>query len=174
MKDKTLNTLKDYHTQEQLLSIFDYNEETGILYWRESRGCVAKGYIAGTKHNKGYLSIVLDKIPYLVHRVIWCMYYGNWPTDYIDHINGNRSDNSILNLRLATRSENAKNHPKRLDNTSGIKGVIWDKRRNKWIARVQNNNTRYDVGGYDSIEEAELEIKKFREQLHNEFCNHGD
>lgn len=101
-----------------------YEPESGFLYWAKSIGARAKvGNLAGSKNGEGYVQIKVQGRVYLAHRIAWLLTYGNWPIDEIDHINGDRSDNRIKNLRAVSRSMNQRNAQRRMDNTSGIIGV---------------------------------------------------
>lgn len=171
--DKTLKSIRVKHSVEDLRKLFEYNEQTGILYWSVNKGRATKGDIAGTNHNKGYLSVQIDKTAYLLHRVIWCIYYGQWPSKFIDHIDLNKKNNKINNLRLATRANNCQNHARRIDSNSSIKGVTWHVRLNKWQARVQIDNKRVHLGYFHNLMDAEKRITDVRSNLHKEFTNHG-
>jgi len=123
-------------------------------------------------HNQGYRVGTLMKKIYLAHRVIWALMTGVWPTDEIDHINHDRSDNRWENLRQVTRHENKKNVSKQRNNTSGVPGVVWDKSEGKWQARIQENRVFQNLGRFDSIEEA-ARVRKQAEQDRDFHINHG-
>ena len=107
------------------------------------------------------------------HRVAWFLYYGEQPPKYIDHINGDRTDNRIENLREACHNTNLANAKRRKDNTSGIKGVIWSKSAGKWKSVVGFRNKKYVAGYFDDIDEAEQAARSLRHSIHGEFTNHG-
>jgi hypothetical protein len=90
----------------------------------------------------------------LAHRVIFALVNGRWPADEIDHENRNPSVNKIGNLREATRAENMQNTGRRTDNTSGAKGVHWDKRMGLWVARILDKRHSLWIGAYDKFEHA--------------------
>ena len=174
-------------SQEFLQAAVDYNPDTGILTWKEDRPkehfktkihySYWKSKVAGTQaltmNNSGYRVISFNDSSYVQHRVIWKLVTGNEPIAEIDHINHDRSDNRWCNLREATWYEQQHNQSIRSDNTSGIKGVNYDKLTGTWKARVQVNNTRIHVGGFLTIEEAKLAIENKRLELHGEFAYNG-
>ena len=122
-------------------------------------------------HHSGYINIRVNNKTYLAHRLIWLYVYGKWPI-IIDHINGNKIDNRICNLRNATYQQNNCNK-KFIENTSGIKGVCWDKVRGKWFARIMLNYKSINIGRFDNLNDAKLAIEAARIKYHGEFANHG-
>lgn len=90
-----------------------------------------------------------------------------------DHRNGNGLDNRICNLRPATQQENCCNQGIQKNNTSGIKGVSWQKSHNKWSVKIKFNGITYHLGYFDDIQEAEIVVRAKREELHGAFANHG-
>jgi hypothetical protein len=100
------------------------------------------------------------------------MHKGYLP-EFIDHINGDRADNNIDNLREATRSQNCQNAKLSKVNRSGVKGVSWHKYNQKWYARIRLDGKRIDLGYFDNLIEAEATIKATREKLHGVFSNYG-
>lgn len=137
-------------TPAELRQIFRYDPDTGVLTWAvKISDKTMVGAPAGT-YSHGYLVVAVRKVMYRVHRVAWAMVYGAWPdeTADIDHINGNRADNRICNLRIATRAENIRNSRTRSNNKSGHKGVSWDKAKQAWMARIKATNGRIVHLGY--------------------------
>jgi len=173
MRDKLLLGMNDNHTQEQLLQYFNYDSETGKLFWKINKNKIKAGDEAKTPHNSGYLSVQVDKTSYLVHRVIWCILYGSFPKYRIDHINLDKTKNTPDNLRIATGSNNCCNQNLRKDNTSGVKGVCWHSRLKKWQARVQINGIRSSKY-FNLLDDAEKFIKEKRIFDHKEFANNGE
>ena len=161
-------------TQEEIKKLLYYNEETGIFTWKLYRGGKAKiCAIANSKDSKGYIRIQINKERNSAHRLAWLYMYGKFPEFYIDHINGNKIDNRICNLREATTNQNQYNRKAPINNTSGIKGVYFDKSRSKWVAELKANNKKIFIGRFNSIELAEIAINNARKQYHREFANHG-
>lgn len=161
-------------TIERLREVFAYDPDTGILSWKikPSRRIVLGQPVGGKIRSDGYLHARIDKHVSLSHRIIWAHYYGEWITE-IDHINGNRADNRVVNLRACTRSSNLANMFISSRNTSGIKGVGWDKARAKWFAKIACNGRHYNLGRFEAKEEAAAAYAKAAVQHFGEFARHG-
>lgn len=161
-------------TQKYLRETLHYDSETGVFTWRipPARN-VKEGSVAGCLTNHGYIQIGVKNKLYMAHRLAWLYVYGKWPTNLIDHINGIRCDNRITNLREATSAENQYNMSKAKNNTSGVKGVTWSRLHKRWRAQCRVNGKIYRLGLFKDICEAEQVVKKFREQHHGKFANHG-
>lgn len=167
-------------TQELANKLLDYDQETGTLTWKLRdlasfpRRCSAKtwntrygGKEAGVPNNRGYMSVTIAYKRVLSHRLIWLMVYGAWP-DCIDHINGDRKDNRIANLRSVSNSENLKNARISSSNKSGVRGVSFIKARQKWAVSISQ---RF-VGEFRTLEEAR-EARKRAEREQGYHPNHG-
>jgi hypothetical protein len=157
-------------TQKIAHDLFEYRD--GHLYRKTSRGCMKAGGKVGFINDKGYISVNLNGKHTLVHRLIWLMQHGEMPT-LIDHIDGNRANNKIENLRLADRAQNMHNKPAHRNNTSGRKGVSWHKKSNKWMAQIVCRGKHHYLGVYESIDQADNIVRKARDMLHGSFANHG-
>ncbi|MBA4754598.1 MAG: HNH endonuclease [Sphingobium sp.] len=134
-------------SQEALRSLFDYDNESGCLSYRlrdNPRFNKAwAGKIAGHMTNRGYVQIYLDGRKIWAHRAIWKMFHGYDPRE-IDHINGNKSDNRLSNLREVDRTQNNINIKRRTKNSSGVTGVHWSKVASKWVAQIiVDKKTKY-------------------------------
>jgi hypothetical protein len=158
---------------ETLRKTFSYDPETGHFYWLKRRNGVIKGRPAGYVSPDGYITIRINRILYKAHRLAWLYIHGIWPSDLIDHINNDPSDNRLSNLREATHSQNLANVPNWGKNTSGLKGVSWCSHRKKWKAQVRLNNKRKTVGLFDTKEEAFIAYCKAASEMHGEFFNPG-
>ena len=156
-------------TQNYLKQIFEYKD--GNLYYKEPCGKMKIGKKAGSKRTSGYIAIVINKKPYYSHRLIFAMFHGFFPK-FIDHINGNKSDNRIENLREATKAQNQFNIPKLKNNTSGIKCVSWSNKDKKWIVRLSVNKKNKYFGGYFDIQVAKFVAETMRHKYHGQFANH--
>ena len=160
-----------------LFSLFEYRD--GKLYWRVpaggpagSSGVRKVGDLAGGLNRQGYICLKINNTQVKAHRVIFMMHHGFLP-GIIDHIDGNKANNRIENLRAVTHLENTLNSKKPSTNRSGIKGVCWHKLKNKWMASCALGGKIYHVGYFDDIQEAAQTVHKFRENLHGSFANHG-
>lgn len=153
-------------TAEFLKSILDYDSKTGIFCWKFRKDARSQwngkfsGKIAGCYHADGHLQIVIRPWHYKGHVLAWIIMTGQFPKNEIDHINGDRRDNRWENLRAATHRQNILNSKLRIDNTSGFKGVVWDKRRHKWISRIKIEGKIKQLGSFKNPEDA-----------HREYCN---
>ena len=157
---------------ELLNELFTYDSETGVLTWKKevSRKRVA-GKEAGTVHGEGYRTVGIDYRRYFVHRIIWKLVTGDDP-DEIDHIDGNRSNNKINNLRSVCRKENKKNVKKPSNNTSGTIGVCFDATNAKWFAYIKVNQRFINLGLFNLFEEA-VTARRAAELKYNFHQNHG-
>lgn len=158
------------------------NFESGELFWLENplqkRNWNERmvGTKAGNLSPKGYIRIKVwffGKVRIvLAHRLIFYMKYGYLPIQ-VDHKDRVRSNNSISNLRDANEEKNSYNKNLSSLNTSGYKGVCWNKASRKWVARIGFKNNRILVGRFDDIEEANEALQKVRFKLHGEFATNG-
>ena len=157
-------------TQDLLRELFNYKD--GHLYWKSkpnSRIDISKP--AGSIWN-GYVRIRINGKSYRAHRLVFLVHHGYLPKE-IDHIDGNKSNNAIENLRPATHSQNAHNAGKRKDNTSGFKGVTWYKPAKKWLARIKFKGKQNHLGYFDTAEQAYAAYCQAANKLHKEFANFG-
>ena len=153
-------------TQQELHAMFAYIPETGkMIHLYTTQGGKQAGQEAGSPHNAGYLQIMIRRKKYLIHRLIWLYVYGKWPTQ-IDHINGQRSDNRLKNLRECTYSQNHGNKRMNRNNTSGSKGVYLDKRDGAWFVYVANEYK----GRYKTKQEAADAYDVFAQEHFKEFA----
>ena len=142
-------------TREEALQLIEPNFETGKLYWKVRRGgsAVAGGEV-GTLTNEGYLKVHLKGKSYPAHRLMWLLFYGEHADRFVDHINGNRLDNRPCNLRLVTKSENAKNRRPTKGSVSGLNGVVWRNDTLKWRAFIRWDNKLEHLGSFVDFFEA--------------------
>lgn len=154
-------------TRDQLKELFEYKD--GHLYWLVNRGYhKVKGKLAGTKESRGYWQISIGRgHVYKAHRLIYLLLTGDNPKT-LDHINGDRLDNRIENLRPSTDSQNQWNKRIHKNNKTGVPGVF--KKRNSYWAYVGLNNKRITLGYYKTIEEAAKVVSEARINYHKEFA----
>jgi hypothetical protein len=158
-------------TQEYLRNLFKYSN--GKLFWKESPGRYVKaGTQAGCVYNNGYCVVKINNKRYGLHRIIFMMHHGYFPNE-IDHIDRNRANNKIENLRAATSQQNKNNTGITKANKSGCKNVCWDKSTQKWLIQLQINGKTKNIGRFKDLELADLVAFMAREKYHGEFVNHG-
>lgn len=158
-------------TQERLKELLKYDSNTGIFTWIKASQGIKASSQAGCKAN-GYILIGIDYQLYQAHRLAWLYIYGSLPKKQIDHINHNRADNRIINLREVTHQENTKNAPKRKTNTSGVTGVSWDKDTNKWRSQITINGKATYLGIFSDKLDA-ICARKSAENKNGFHKNHG-
>ena len=160
-------------SQEEIKESLRYDEDTGKFYWSAKRPGLRIGDEAGSMSDQGYIVIRLNGKLYRAHRLAWVYVHGNITDDEIDHINGTRDDNTIINLRLVTRQENRKNQGKIVSNTSGHNGVMWYKAGMKWHASINSAGNKYHLGYFDRIEDA-IAARAAAEEAFKFHENHGE
>lgn len=176
---------------DTLRLLLRYEPETGRLFWRErpesmfadgghsAAHCAAKWNtryagkealtalrVHGYRHGS-----VLDK-QQAAHRVVWALVYGKWPSQDIDHINGDPADNRIINLRLVTKAENMRNQKRYATNKSGATGVNWFKRDRTWQAKITVSGQQVHLGYFKNIDDA-IAARKAAEARYGFHENHG-
>lgn len=161
-----------------LRSRLRYDAETGKLFWLHSDAMPPhwNGRRAGTEAftyvgSDGYKIGTISYKGMKAHRVIWALIHGEWP-EQIDHIDHNRSNNRIENLRAACPKENAKNLSMLKRNTSGVTGVRWAKRDKKWQARISVRKRDVFLGNFLKFEDA-VRARKEAEDRFGYHANHG-
>lgn len=142
---------------DRLNELLHCDAETGVLTWKQSRGRVASGQKAGCIHKSlGYVCLSIDGRAQFAHRVVWAMVHGKWPDNFIDHINGVRSDNNPSNLRDVTQQVNTQNRSKASShNLSGYLGVSFIKRTGRFASAITASDGRVlNLGTYATAEDA--------------------
>lgn len=152
-------------SQADLQEAFEYDPFSGIVKRKIGRSNMIKNSIVGCVNKSGYKIVTFNSKSYRLHRLIWIYVFGHIPENfYIDHINGNKIDNRLENLRLATNSQNQQNRPAPKNSTSGYRGITWHKQAKKWMARICCNKKRITIGFFDTAEQAyaayKIEVKK--------------
>lgn len=160
-------------TLERLREVLHYDPETGIFTWLVRKALWMKG--AGNevtcRGNHGYIDVRVDGKRFLGHRLAWFYMTGKWPLGQIDHINGIRGDDRWKNLRDVSHSDNQQNRrlPARNNRSTGLLGVGFDKRYNKFRARIFYGGRCYGLGYYDTAEEAHAAYVAAK-RLHHPGC----
>ena len=158
-------------TQEKLKTHLFYDPDTGDFTRIAAFSNSAKvGDTAGTVVD-GYVRIGISGIIYKAHRLVWLYMYNKWPNN-IDHINHNRSDNRLKNLRDVSHIANSRNKSIFKSNTSKITGVHWAKRDKVWLARITINYKKISLGSFCNIFDAAC-ARKSAERKHGFHKNHG-
>ncbi len=175
----------------EVRELIRYDPATGKLFWLERdvsffrdgkhsaehrQRCWNSRY-AGTEaftsiDSRGYRQGWICNRHESAHRVIWAVVHGCWPAQEIDHVNGDRSDNRLANLREVTPQENRRNMSISARNTSGVAGVNWDARRETWRARITVNYKEIYLGEFSIFDEARS-ARKAAEQQYGFHRNHG-
>jgi hypothetical protein len=141
--------------RSRVQALLDYNPETGVFSWRlDVKGRARPpGKRAGCTNALGYVVIRVDDKLHYAHRLAWLVTHGSVPKG-IDHINGDRGDNRLCNLRLADQRQNLRNKGKQANNRSGYKGVIWERRAGRWRADIRLETKSKMLGYFDTAEDA--------------------
>jgi hypothetical protein len=157
-------------TQARLQELLRYEPNTGIFTWRVNRkGGVKAETAAGHTTPTGYCFIGVEGQLYKAHRLAWLYVYGQFPETNLDHINRNPSDNRIANLRLAPQQDNQQNREVNKNNTSGYRGVSYNKLRKKWVAQKQLRGKYHHLGYFNTAKEAHVKYTQFIRSNPNAF-----
>lgn len=158
-------------TLERLRERLVYDPITGVFTWADARGGVKLGDTAGYLRSDGYIDIRLDGKIYRAHRLAWLYVYGVFP-ECIDHIDGNRLNNSISNLRNVAKGGNSKNLGINKNNSSGETNIMWYEPLGKWHVQIQCDGKRIHIGYFSSMKEAvdARDVARLKYGFHS---NHG-
>lgn len=151
---------------------FRYDAETGVIFWRVNKKRARKGCQAGTVMLVGYILIRLDGQRYYAHRLAWLLHYGEWPKNQIDHIDQNKGNNKITNLRDVDAQTNMRNARLNIRNTSGVMGVYMDDTCGRWGARIRINEKFIWLGFFDDWFDAVC-ARKAADYKYGFHPNHG-
>lgn len=151
-------------TQKLLKKLFDYNSDSGKV--------TVNGIEIGSIDNRGYLTTSIKGKSIQMHRLAYMHHHGYMP-DYIDHIDGNKLNNKISNLRSCRQQQNCYNRGMSKNNRCGVKGVYWDKLSKAWRAQLSINGKNTNLGCFWDIETAIQVLKVNRLKYHGEFANNG-
>ena len=176
--------------QSVLLQLLRYEPETGKLFWlprgpewfsdgkqaSSQNAAIFNGKYSGTEaitafDAHGYRVGNILCRQHRAHRAIWAMSYGEWP-NFIDHINGVRSDNRLENLRSVSKSENSQNMCRRSDNITGVTGVCWHAAAQKWVSSICAGGVSKHLGLFSEFSDA-VDARKKAEEIMGFHKNHG-
>ena len=151
--------------------LFNYDQNTGKLFWKIRKSGILQN--RGADREAGNFcnthkcrKVMVNKKNYYVHRIVWFLHYGYWPTKQIDHINGIPSDNRICNLREASDAENKQNLGIKKTNTTGQTGVCLDKRYGTYSATIHNKGKKIHLGTFKTFEESKEAYIEAKKQIH--------
>lgn len=150
-------------SKNEVLLHLNYHRDDGVFTWRAAKGNRPAGSRAGGVASTGYVHVRINKKTYKEHRLVWLVEHGYLPDLDIDHIDRNKSNNKIHNLRLATRQKNMLNTEKPKSNTSGYKGVGYDKKEGKWRAYIRVNYKSVFLG-YSETPEGAYKLRQVAEE----------
>jgi len=155
-------------TEDRLKELLSYDPESGKFEWRAVRGGGRPGREPGAVSSNGYRRIGVDGTKYAAHRLAWFYVYNEWPGGMIDHINGDRLDNRIDNLRVATNELNQQNQRcARIDNKIGLLGVNWEKWSRKYKAQIRVHGKKLLIGRFDCPLTAHRAYLEAKRRLHD-------
>ncbi len=148
-----------------------YDPEDGLLRWKIKRTRAWPGKVFGSVHNTGYVTGLIYDRSYLCHRLAWALHYGEQPPTCIDHVDGDKTNNRISNLRGCTVSQNLQNVPVSKNSVSGRKGVCWNKAQQKWQASIKIDGKLTYLGLFDDLDAAGNAYVIAARELHGDFFN---
>jgi len=167
-------------TQERVKAALSYNSETGLFRWIEPRrGRVFMSVAGHIDSSTGYRRVVLDDRSYYAAKLAWLYSFGEYPECVVDHINRVKDDDRLINLRLATQSQNMANSVMFTHNTSGTKGVyFYESRAVKgwapWWAYINKEGKRISLGYFNSKKVAAMARQEAELELFGEFADNGN
>jgi len=152
--------MNEPHLLNTCRKLLSFDESTGLFNWIVSRGTKKAGDLAGGLTHDGYWTIRINRKHYAAHRLAYLMTYGYLP-QFIDHINNDRADNRVANLREASKSENCRNRKSHKGSSSKFKGVFWHKSDKRWRASIYIHGKLRYLGQYMS----EIDAAKAYDQV---------
>lgn len=168
---------RDGITADQVRELLDYNPLTGIFIWRYRPDALKRwnvryaGLVAGAPHIMGYTRISVFHMSYLAHRLAWLHYYGEWPLQGIDHIDGNQTNNAIANLRAANQEQNSCNSKTLKNNKLGHRNVSFCTAMNMFLVQfMRGKKKRIYKAYFPTLEEAVVDRNRVAVLLQGEFA----
>lgn len=164
-------------TQSDVKRFFSYDLDSGefkrIRFVSNTRREYDRESPVTSKHQHGYYIAVVNGKRYRVHRLIFLYMTGNLPDGFVDHINGDRTDNRWCNLRIVQKLDNQRNQGVRVDNLTGRTGVYWYPPLNKYQAQITVDGKRKHLGYFQTLDQA-VHARKTAESEHGFHANHGE
>lgn len=154
-------------TAEYVRQHLDYDQDAGVFRWKSVRPGRKAGAVAGCVQAGGYVGIKLDGRLYKAHRLAWLYVNGQWPSDHVDHVDCNRSNNAISNLRIATPAQNAARRPTKRA-IAPSRGVF--PHGPGFVARIHHAGKRHYLGYFRSESEARSAYEAKAKEIHGEFA----
>lgn len=165
--DEQMREKPDELTRDALKALLSYDPSTGIFTWLVNRGNLKNaGSIAGSLNRGGYAQLQISGKCYRIHRLAWFYVHGVFPDGDLDHINGDRTDNRIENLRVCSKQQNALN---KLPQRNGFKGVTLHKRTGKFQAQITKSNKNHYLGLFSTEQAAAQAYDAASSVLHGDF-----
>jgi hypothetical protein len=155
-------------TVQRIRELVHCDPDAGVFTWiKPTSFRVSAGDIAGSVSDEGYVFVTIDGYRHRAHRLVWMWVHGRWPVDFLDHINGNKSDNRISNLREVSNSLNMQNQKRALaHNKCGFLGVHKHSLCEKWTAQIKVNGVNHYLGLFATAEMAHKAYLKAKRELH--------
>jgi len=155
---------------ELVRELLHYDPASGVFVWRRGTGKAAKGAIAGSPDSDGYIAIGIDGKRYKAHRLAWLYMVGEWPVGGLDHVDCDKTNNRFANLRQATCSQNRWNSQLKRVNTSGYKGVHFNKNAQRWRSIIKARGVSKFLGYFDTAESAYAAYCAAAKEMHGDFA----
>ena len=164
---------KDKISHEELIQILNYDQDTGIFYWKVTHHRIKKGDIAGSlSGDKKYIQIRIKRKLYYAHVLAYFYITKEWPVKVIDHIDGHGLNNSFNNLRSVTQKENSMNRVPNKNSKSGYKNIAWLDSLKKWRVKFKVNGKDIHIGVFDDLEMAKAIASEYRDKYHGKYACH--
>lgn len=158
-------------TPERIREVLHYDADTGELIWRVTKSAKApRGSVAGSAGSKGHIYVQIDHMMYAAHQIVFLLHHGYLPVE-IDHIDKDKTNNRIENLRARTSSQNKGNIGLLRNNRSGYKGVSLNSRSGKWHAQIKIHGKQTYLGRFDTPEGAALRYNEAARDHFGEFAH---
>jgi hypothetical protein len=153
----------------QVSDYISYDPDTGVLTWKKEWKGKKVGDVAGFVDQHGYRNIVFNGQTHKAHRLAWKLVHGTWPKKLIDHINQNKDDNRLCNLRECDHQENSWNRKKQRNNTSGMKGVTWNEKNQRWVAQIKDHGVPVYLGSFKNKVDAGFAYQTYAAKMRGEY-----